>query len=325
MADDFEQSVKRYRRHPLMSAEKICETVRDLAKREIAALDATRAKHPDYWNEDPVQEALTLLFSNDRVGDPDKPPNVVESAKQRFNEQRPPGFMDKDKDGDRKYGDGVLWLQALEYAKESKRPLILITDETKEDWWLKVGGKTFGALPELVAEMRKYARVKFHLYQPDQFLQYAAKFLQQAVPEKAVQAVRRIRARDEAEAAMIQQQFALEVATLHEQLQMIRAEREHLRTDFLRAEADLRACLAAGASAATMADEPARRRAADAARAELETVRMRLARAEAMRDEIDRTIQERQGRLVELSVFRARAFGNASETSADPSGERKPQ
>ena len=60
----------------------------------------------------------------------------------------------KSEDGDplRKFGDFFLWKELLEHGKEQKRPIIFVTDDKKEDWWLKVKGRTLGPRPELIAE-----------------------------------------------------------------------------------------------------------------------------------------------------------------------------
>ena len=41
----------------------------------------------------------------------------------------------------KKYGDLILWYQIIDKAKESKKPIILISGDVKEDWWLEKNGK----------------------------------------------------------------------------------------------------------------------------------------------------------------------------------------
>jgi PIN domain-containing protein len=107
-------------------------------------------------------------------------------------------LKDKDKGGADQYGDAILWVQTLEYAKKKKTPILLTTDDRKEDWWQRIGGKTVGPRPELRQEMAEYAQVDFYLYRPDQFLEYASKFLKQDAPKKAVAEVRNVQQLDEA-------------------------------------------------------------------------------------------------------------------------------
>ncbi len=60
-------------------------------------------------------------------------------ARSRYAEDTPPGFMDsrgKDaKPEPRCFGDAVLWFQILDFASESSKSVLLVTDETKPDWW----------------------------------------------------------------------------------------------------------------------------------------------------------------------------------------------
>ena len=60
---------------------------------------------------------------------------LCETGKKRYKKSTPPGFMDNDKDGIRKYGDFIWWNQIIQYAKKQKKNVILVTDDMKRDWW----------------------------------------------------------------------------------------------------------------------------------------------------------------------------------------------
>ena len=62
----------------------------------------------------------------------------------------------------------------MEMVKESevKRPVILITNDNKKDWWLKIGDKIVGPRPELIKEILQH-NVKFHMYTMEKFLEIA--------------------------------------------------------------------------------------------------------------------------------------------------------
>jgi hypothetical protein len=66
--------------------------------------------------------------------------------------QIPPGYRDKNpkKEGFKKYGDGVLWFQVIDYAKSQKKTIILITDDQKDDWWRIEKGETLDAITNFV-------------------------------------------------------------------------------------------------------------------------------------------------------------------------------
>lgn len=47
----------------------------------------------------------------------------------------PPGFEDAPKPGTRAAGDYLLWVEVLRHARSSARDLILVTEDSKADWW----------------------------------------------------------------------------------------------------------------------------------------------------------------------------------------------
>jgi PIN like domain len=123
--------------------------------------------------EDPVYEEVESLC-RDRMGSPFTPERqreVLADAQKRFRIKTPPGYLDIDKPDDRKYGDVVLWYQLCEKAQMIGKPVVLVSDDQKEDWMWRVKGKTLGPRPELVAEMREKATVGFHIYTPTRLLQ----------------------------------------------------------------------------------------------------------------------------------------------------------
>jgi hypothetical protein len=127
---------------------------------------------------------------------------IYKIGNKRYEHEIPPGYKDKDKDKDnkegvRKFGDLILWLQIVDKAKDTKKPIILVTDDMKDDWWLRSKGRIIGPRPELVDEIHSSASVKFYLYQADRFMEYAKKFLERQVKQEAIDEVREIRNRDE--------------------------------------------------------------------------------------------------------------------------------
>jgi hypothetical protein len=61
----------------------------------------------------------------------------------------------------------------IDKAKGSKKPIVFITDERKEDWIWRVKGRDLGPRPELVEEMNAEAGQGFHLYSPATFVRHA--------------------------------------------------------------------------------------------------------------------------------------------------------
>lgn len=94
----------------------------------------------DPTKDDVVQQLEPLL--QDKIGDPyghDELVREQKKAESRYENREPPGFEDKKKDGDSKYGDYLMWRQTLDHIKESWNPvhraLIIVTNDVKQDWW----------------------------------------------------------------------------------------------------------------------------------------------------------------------------------------------
>ncbi len=150
---------------------------------------------------DEVWKDLTELFSG-KVGDPystERGQEISREGERRYENKIPPGYKDARKGGDQQYGDLILWLQVIDKAKEIGKPIVFVTDDRKEDWWLIFKGKTIGPLPELVDEIRREANVLFHMYTPDRFMSWAASNLQQSISQEAIGEVQELRSRADIE------------------------------------------------------------------------------------------------------------------------------
>ena len=105
-------------------------------------------------------------FDNEALSD------VLKEAKRRKDNKIPPGFKDSGKEGDKPYGDYILWRQILNHIRDEQKPLIFVTSEEKEDWWEKRSGKTVGPLFELLKEFHQVTGQPFLLYRTSRFLEY---------------------------------------------------------------------------------------------------------------------------------------------------------
>ncbi len=165
-----------------------------------ALLGEAKNKHPNLLNEDTLLMELTELLDG-KVGTPYDYATMqtkLKDAETRFQHSVPPGYKDAiNKKGDEKYGDAIIWFQLIEHAIQTKKPVIFITDDAKEDWYQRHSGKTIGPRPELVKEMYELANVKFHTYQTDQFMRIAQQFLKITETPQAIEEVRRFREEEE--------------------------------------------------------------------------------------------------------------------------------
>jgi predicted nucleic acid-binding protein len=142
-------------------------------------------------DKDSILEKLLLLFDDSKVGEPFNEqilPNLYKEAEDRYKVLKPPGFKDaEEKEDERKYGDFILWKQILEFAKKESRPIIFVTGEKKEDWWVKKNGKIISPHVELTREFHEYVHQPFWMYQTQDFLQKAKDKLMVEIDPKSIE------------------------------------------------------------------------------------------------------------------------------------------
>lgn len=138
---------------------------------------------------DPILRKLEVLYEG-RVGPrPDEEwfAQAHLQAEIRYDRKIPPGYMDaKSKEAPRKYGDYVLWLQIIEYARSTKCDVIFVTDDKKVDWWWDSKGETLGPEPRLRDEFRKETGQQFYAYRSNQFIRLSDERQSVPVDEKVV-------------------------------------------------------------------------------------------------------------------------------------------
>lgn len=110
---------------------------------------------------------------NGRVGEKlhkDELLKLYEDGKQRYAEKIPPGYEDKCKEGNKQYGDLIVWKQIIYYAKHNKCHIIFISSDTKEDWYLKEGAQLIMPHPLLLQEFAKETEKHILIYSLEPFL-----------------------------------------------------------------------------------------------------------------------------------------------------------
>jgi PIN like domain len=145
--------------------------------------------------EDPVIVRLDSIFQG-RVGNPLSVERrriaINEEAPQRFADNRPPGYMDANKKNGNPVGDYLIWIEILEEAEQQKVDVLLVTRDTKEDWYRQERGQTKGPNPQLVEEMRNVAGVRLFMLRPASFLKHAGDLLQVKVSPESVEDAQRV-------------------------------------------------------------------------------------------------------------------------------------
>lgn len=213
--DKLSNALENYKYHPYINRDDILKKITDL-KAEIESikkdLDKKRDSHPDLTNNDTIRDEITDLFNN-RVGEPfdkDRLKDIYAEGEERYKNNIPPGYKDSGKadstliigeDGEKvikdKYGDLIIWLEIIEKAKKDKKPVIFVTDDSKEDWWWSFSGKKIGPRPELVYEFKSKTGMLYHMYSAERFLEYLKTNVGLEINQKTIDEVRNVASFDE--------------------------------------------------------------------------------------------------------------------------------
>jgi hypothetical protein len=192
-------------RHPFVSDEVFNQFISsyDLMIKELEGKQET---YISYIGNDVIKAKIGTLL-NGRVGHPYSEEwlqDLAADGEKRYLENVPPGFQDCGKMPEattnklrlKKFGDLILWKQLIEKAKTVNKPVILVTGEKKDDWWLKSGKRMVSALPALSKEFMDAVKQDFYLYATDRFLLKANEYLKQNTSEVVVEEVRAINKAD---------------------------------------------------------------------------------------------------------------------------------
>ena len=117
---------------------KVTEAIRKLGSDE-ALSDAGDTEH------DPIVAKLNIIFDR-RVGNPLTPEDLrlkIEEARQRFKDNRPPGYRDAGKKQNLA-GDYLIWAETLREAATRSVNVLLVTGDVKDDWWRIESGQAKG-------------------------------------------------------------------------------------------------------------------------------------------------------------------------------------
>ena len=182
--------IKSLRKHPFLAEvqvqqlHKICE-----------ALENAEKQHEQLLTDDPFQEKMAEIF-NSKVG---CSPNESEKnelhndGKFRYQNRIPPGYCDYNEKNEEAntYGDYIGWRQVINHSKDKKVDIILVTDDFKEDWWLKAMGKRVGPRPELINEFNAESEGRtVHIHSVSSFLSKASRIFDIEISEEVIEEAR---------------------------------------------------------------------------------------------------------------------------------------
>jgi hypothetical protein len=122
---------------------------------------------------------------------------IYSEGKIRYESDIPPGYRDGNKDNsgvlNQKFGDLVIWNEIIKKAKDVNKPIIFITDDKKDDWWLIYNGQTIGPLPFLIHEFKEKTSQSFYMYTADRFMQAANEYLKEQIEQDVIRELRDFR------------------------------------------------------------------------------------------------------------------------------------
>jgi hypothetical protein len=182
------------RAHPVVTPEEQTRLMRHVedALAIVHRLSGGRdGKLEDALRSDAVLEQWQRLLAG-RLGDApsqDVLSERVELAKDRYSRKTPPGYMDAEKESNT-YGDALLWLELLDKSKGNPGHFLLITNDTKEDWYRRQSGRTIGPRVELVREVASVGS-KYYQQKLDAFLKRAARMVDKRVSDESLEAISR--------------------------------------------------------------------------------------------------------------------------------------
>lgn len=176
--DKIVNKFKDKNKHPYISDNNIenLDSIRSIIVSELEERNAILLRK---LSDDEILDFISTTF-NSKTGnafEEDALTKIVTDGSKRYENKVPPGYMDlksKSSDDIRVYGDLIVWKQIIEFSKENNSPVIFITDDRKEDWWLEESGRTIGPRPELIEEFFKETNEKFWMFNVSSFLKYYA-------------------------------------------------------------------------------------------------------------------------------------------------------
>ncbi|MGV9231750.1 PIN domain-containing protein [Streptomyces nigra] len=160
-------------------------------KRHSDAFDLSLAK---VVRNDPILSALSQILDG-KTGDPfsgEENDALIAKFQERVAEQMPPGFRDAGK-SENAHGDFFVWEQLLREAAQRQTPVLLVTNDVKDDWVKKEAGYVVGPRPELLVEFKSRCNDDLLMTQLPHFLGMAKEVLGAAVSQSTMQQAKNVR------------------------------------------------------------------------------------------------------------------------------------
>ena len=147
------------------------------ANKEIKNLiENEKSQQEHFGKNDVILEKIQELFKDKcekEVTEAELKQIKIE-AERRESLKIPPGYKDNKKQEN--YGDYYIFYSIQKQAKKEKKNVIFVTDDEKEDWYLKVDGINKGGRPELLNEFYRLTNQMLYICTTKMFLKSYSKF-----------------------------------------------------------------------------------------------------------------------------------------------------
>jgi hypothetical protein len=195
---DLTSVLSNKKKHPFLPEAELPK-FSEQVKKLVDQLQAQQVLLLDRLVNDEILEFVQAIFEN-KTGAPLEEETlsaITADGERRYQEEIPPGYKDgkKDASGDpyRKYGDLIVWRQLILKAKSESKPVIFVTDDKKEDWWLEQSGRTIGPRTELREEFISEVGKDFWMYTVDKFIEEAARSSNTKVSAQVIEEIIEVR------------------------------------------------------------------------------------------------------------------------------------
>lgn len=186
-SSSIEQVLEKLRKesdHPFVDTEEL-RSFSDASEKLVNSLNRQSQYFKERYRKDDVLQHLIDIVSGS-VGDPkcdDDLRDLVSKGNERLERKIPPGYKDCNKSDSsgwyrdiNRLGDYLIWEEVIEEASRRCAPLVFVTDDFKEDWWLIFKGEKISSRPELEAEFQERVGEEFHMYSSERFVSHARNY-----------------------------------------------------------------------------------------------------------------------------------------------------
>lgn len=185
--DELLSSLTNPSTHPFVSETLLESTVEQFSHLQRELGDREKVFERTF-TDDPIRDRLAEILGG-RVGtylDAQARDRIIQAGQGRYDRKVPPGYKDNDKPEPERFGDLIIWNELQMRAKNRQMPVIFITDDKKEDWWLVLRGKTIGPRPELAQEFFQETKQRFHLLRTARFMELGRAHLGAEITPSAI-------------------------------------------------------------------------------------------------------------------------------------------